>query len=178
MHEKSCYLFKMSQNSWAGSKRHCSQLGAHLLKIDNSKEFVSTNFCYNYLWSMFRKAREILGRSMLISMFYVITQLCSRHGKYIIHYFNFNYLLWKGIKFYFKINNIRSCKVAVATEVDLILIPSLRIMEGKKWLPQIALWPPHEHCGVPHTQCTKQVNVKILKQIIYNKFYGCLNIVV
>ncbi|XP_049986168.1 C-type lectin domain family 7 member A isoform X1 [Alexandromys fortis] len=39
IHEKSCYLFKMSQNSWTGSKRHCSQLGAHLLKIDNSKEF-------------------------------------------------------------------------------------------------------------------------------------------
>ncbi|KAH0506229.1 C-type lectin domain family 7 member A [Microtus ochrogaster] len=39
IHEKSCYLFKMSLNSWAGSKRHCSQLGAHLLKIDNSKEF-------------------------------------------------------------------------------------------------------------------------------------------
>ncbi|XP_040599661.1 C-type lectin domain family 7 member A isoform X3 [Mesocricetus auratus] len=41
MHDKSCYLFKMSQNSWAGSKRHCSQLGSHLLKIDNPKEFVS-----------------------------------------------------------------------------------------------------------------------------------------
>ncbi|XP_028737334.1 C-type lectin domain family 7 member A isoform X2 [Peromyscus leucopus] len=39
IHEKSCYLFKMSIDSWAGSKRHCSQLGAHLLKIDNSKEF-------------------------------------------------------------------------------------------------------------------------------------------
>ncbi|CAH7423926.1 C-type lectin domain family 7 member A-like isoform X1 [Phodopus roborovskii] len=39
VHEKSCYLFKMSQNSWAGSKRHCSQLGAHLLKIDNPREF-------------------------------------------------------------------------------------------------------------------------------------------
>ncbi|XP_005087189.1 C-type lectin domain family 7 member A isoform X2 [Mesocricetus auratus] len=39
MHDKSCYLFKMSQNSWAGSKRHCSQLGSHLLKIDNPKEF-------------------------------------------------------------------------------------------------------------------------------------------
>nr|XP_048288282.1 C-type lectin domain family 7 member A isoform X2 [Myodes glareolus] len=39
IHEKSCYLFKMSQKSWAGSKRHCSQLGAHLLKINNLKEF-------------------------------------------------------------------------------------------------------------------------------------------
>ncbi|XP_027285628.1 C-type lectin domain family 7 member A isoform X2 [Cricetulus griseus] len=39
IHEKSCYLFKTSQNSWAGSKRYCSQLGAHLLKIDNSEEF-------------------------------------------------------------------------------------------------------------------------------------------
>lgn len=87
-------------------------------------------------------------------------------------------MFWKGIKFYFKINNIRSCKVAVATKVDLILIPSLHIMEGKKRLPQIAAWPPHEHCGMPQTQYTKQVNVNILKQIIYNKFYGCLNIVV
>ncbi|XP_034368156.1 C-type lectin domain family 7 member A isoform X2 [Arvicanthis niloticus] len=39
MHGKSCYLFSFSGNSWNGSKRHCSQLGAHLLKIDNSKEF-------------------------------------------------------------------------------------------------------------------------------------------
>ncbi|KAL1790853.1 C-type lectin domain family 7 member A isoform X1 [Sigmodon hispidus] len=39
MHEKSCYLFMMSLNSWAGSRRHCSQLSAHLLKIDNLKEF-------------------------------------------------------------------------------------------------------------------------------------------
>uniref|UniRef100_A0A8C6IFZ1 C-type lectin domain family 7 member A n=1 Tax=Mus spicilegus TaxID=10103 RepID=A0A8C6IFZ1_MUSSI len=39
MHGKSCYLFSFSGNSWYGSKRHCSQLGAHLLKIDNSKEF-------------------------------------------------------------------------------------------------------------------------------------------
>lgn len=39
MHGKSCYLLTFSENSWYGSKRHCSQLGAHLLKIDNSKEF-------------------------------------------------------------------------------------------------------------------------------------------
>ncbi|XP_051011629.1 C-type lectin domain family 7 member A [Acomys russatus] len=38
-HEKSCYLFSMSQNSWYGSKRRCSKLHAHLLKIDNLKEF-------------------------------------------------------------------------------------------------------------------------------------------
>nr|XP_021510965.1 uncharacterized protein LOC110559710 isoform X3 [Meriones unguiculatus] len=39
MHEKSCYLFSMSQNSRYGSKRYCSRLSAHLLKIDNAKEF-------------------------------------------------------------------------------------------------------------------------------------------
>ncbi|XP_021047180.1 C-type lectin domain family 7 member A isoform X3 [Mus pahari] len=39
MHAKSCYLFSFSGKSWYGSKRHCSQLGAHLLKIDDSKEF-------------------------------------------------------------------------------------------------------------------------------------------
>ncbi|XP_055467810.1 C-type lectin domain family 7 member A [Psammomys obesus] len=38
-HEKSCYLFSMSQNSRYGSKRYCSRLSAHLLKIDNAKEF-------------------------------------------------------------------------------------------------------------------------------------------
>ncbi|XP_031236848.1 C-type lectin domain family 7 member A isoform X2 [Mastomys coucha] len=39
MHGKSCYLFSFSGNSWYGSKRHCSQLGAQLLKIDNAEEF-------------------------------------------------------------------------------------------------------------------------------------------
>ncbi|XP_032763250.1 C-type lectin domain family 7 member A isoform X2 [Rattus rattus] len=39
MHAKSCYLFSFSETSWYGSRSHCSQLGAHLLKIDNAKEF-------------------------------------------------------------------------------------------------------------------------------------------
>uniref|UniRef100_A0A8C2W7A8 C-type lectin domain containing 7A n=1 Tax=Chinchilla lanigera TaxID=34839 RepID=A0A8C2W7A8_CHILA len=38
-HEKSCYLFIISQDSWYGSKRRCSQLGSHLVKIDTLKEF-------------------------------------------------------------------------------------------------------------------------------------------
>ncbi|XP_013008680.1 C-type lectin domain family 7 member A isoform X1 [Cavia porcellus] len=38
-HEKSCYLFSISLDSWYGSKRRCSQLGSHLLKIDTLKEF-------------------------------------------------------------------------------------------------------------------------------------------
>uniref|UniRef100_U3BQZ7 C-type lectin domain family 7 member A n=1 Tax=Callithrix jacchus TaxID=9483 RepID=U3BQZ7_CALJA len=38
IHEKSCYLFSTSLNSWDGSKRQCSQLDSNLLKIDNSKE--------------------------------------------------------------------------------------------------------------------------------------------
>ncbi|XP_006199919.2 C-type lectin domain family 7 member A isoform X2 [Vicugna pacos] len=37
-HENSCYLFRTSLDSWDGSKRQCSQLGSHLLKIDSSKE--------------------------------------------------------------------------------------------------------------------------------------------
>ncbi|XP_072810373.1 C-type lectin domain family 7 member A isoform X3 [Vicugna pacos] len=40
-HENSCYLFRTSLDSWDGSKRQCSQLGSHLLKIDSSKELVS-----------------------------------------------------------------------------------------------------------------------------------------
>ncbi|KAM6162651.1 C-type lectin domain family 7 member A [Erethizon dorsatum] len=38
-HEKSCYLFSISLDSWHGSKRRCSQLGSHFLKIDSLKEF-------------------------------------------------------------------------------------------------------------------------------------------
>uniref|UniRef100_A0A287D1N4 C-type lectin domain-containing protein n=1 Tax=Ictidomys tridecemlineatus TaxID=43179 RepID=A0A287D1N4_ICTTR len=38
IHEKSCYLFSMSLNSWQSSKIRCSQLGSHLLKIDSSSE--------------------------------------------------------------------------------------------------------------------------------------------
>ncbi|XP_032328739.1 C-type lectin domain family 7 member A isoform X2 [Camelus ferus] len=37
-HETSCYLFRTSLDSWNGSKRQCSQLGSHLLKIDSAKE--------------------------------------------------------------------------------------------------------------------------------------------
>lgn len=76
MHGKSCYLFSFSGNSWYGSKRHCSQLGAHLLKIDNSKEFVSTYF-YNYLWFTFIWAREILALTMFISSFGITAKLFS-----------------------------------------------------------------------------------------------------
>uniref|UniRef100_A0A8C5LCN3 C-type lectin domain family 7 member A n=1 Tax=Jaculus jaculus TaxID=51337 RepID=A0A8C5LCN3_JACJA len=39
VHERSCYLFSMSLDSWNGSRRQCSQLGSSLLKIENSKEF-------------------------------------------------------------------------------------------------------------------------------------------
>ncbi|XP_004845941.1 C-type lectin domain family 7 member A isoform X2 [Heterocephalus glaber] len=39
VHEKSCYLLAISLDSWYGSKRRCSQLGSHLLKIDTLKEF-------------------------------------------------------------------------------------------------------------------------------------------
>ncbi|XP_010641870.1 C-type lectin domain family 7 member A isoform X2 [Fukomys damarensis] len=39
VHEKSCYLLILSLDSWYGSKRRCSQLGSHLLKIDTLKEF-------------------------------------------------------------------------------------------------------------------------------------------
>ncbi|KAF7482770.1 C-type lectin domain family 7 member A isoform X1 [Marmota monax] len=38
IHEKSCYLFSMSLDSWQRSKSRCSQLGSHLLKIDSSSE--------------------------------------------------------------------------------------------------------------------------------------------
>uniref|UniRef100_A0A8D2H067 C-type lectin domain containing 7A n=1 Tax=Urocitellus parryii TaxID=9999 RepID=A0A8D2H067_UROPR len=38
IHEKSCYLFRMSLDSWQRSKIRCSQLGSHLLKIDSSSE--------------------------------------------------------------------------------------------------------------------------------------------
>ncbi|XP_023565259.1 C-type lectin domain family 7 member A isoform X3 [Octodon degus] len=38
-HEKSCYHVIISQDSWHGSKRRCSQLGSHLIKIDTLKEF-------------------------------------------------------------------------------------------------------------------------------------------
>uniref|UniRef100_A0A8C6RNY8 C-type lectin domain family 7, member a n=2 Tax=Nannospalax galili TaxID=1026970 RepID=A0A8C6RNY8_NANGA len=38
MHQKSCYLFSMSLESWHTSKRRCSQLGSNLLKIDNANE--------------------------------------------------------------------------------------------------------------------------------------------
>ncbi|XP_048650835.1 C-type lectin domain family 7 member A isoform X3 [Marmota marmota marmota] len=38
IHEKSCYLFSMSLDSWQRSKIRCSQLGSHLLKIDSSSE--------------------------------------------------------------------------------------------------------------------------------------------
>ncbi|XP_026266681.2 C-type lectin domain family 7 member A isoform X2 [Urocitellus parryii] len=41
IHEKSCYLFRMSLDSWQRSKIRCSQLGSHLLKIDSSSELVS-----------------------------------------------------------------------------------------------------------------------------------------
>ncbi|XP_008576287.1 PREDICTED: C-type lectin domain family 7 member A isoform X2 [Galeopterus variegatus] len=37
-HEKSCYLFSTSLDSWNSSKRRCSQLGSNLLKIDSLKE--------------------------------------------------------------------------------------------------------------------------------------------
>ncbi|XP_023565261.1 C-type lectin domain family 7 member A isoform X5 [Octodon degus] len=40
-HEKSCYHVIISQDSWHGSKRRCSQLGSHLIKIDTLKEFIS-----------------------------------------------------------------------------------------------------------------------------------------
>ncbi|XP_023605793.1 C-type lectin domain family 7 member A isoform X1 [Myotis lucifugus] len=48
-HEKSCYLFGTSLNSWNESKRQCSQLDSYLLKIDSSKELVSVDFSYSYL---------------------------------------------------------------------------------------------------------------------------------
>nr|XP_002712930.1 C-type lectin domain family 7 member A isoform X3 [Oryctolagus cuniculus] len=38
MHETSCYLFRTSLDTWNGSKRQCSQLASHLLKIDSSEE--------------------------------------------------------------------------------------------------------------------------------------------
>ncbi|KAM9672277.1 C-type lectin domain family 7 member A isoform 1-T3 [Trichechus inunguis] len=38
IHEKSCYLFRKSQDSWDRSKGQCFQLGSSLLKIDSSKE--------------------------------------------------------------------------------------------------------------------------------------------
>uniref|UniRef100_A0A8C3WMJ1 C-type lectin domain containing 7A n=1 Tax=Catagonus wagneri TaxID=51154 RepID=A0A8C3WMJ1_9CETA len=41
-HENSCYLFSTSLDSWNGSKRQCSQLSSSLLKIDSSKELVSS----------------------------------------------------------------------------------------------------------------------------------------
>ncbi|XP_008257870.2 C-type lectin domain family 7 member A isoform X4 [Oryctolagus cuniculus] len=41
MHETSCYLFRTSLDTWNGSKRQCSQLASHLLKIDSSEELVS-----------------------------------------------------------------------------------------------------------------------------------------
>nr|XP_012610993.1 C-type lectin domain family 7 member A isoform X1 [Microcebus murinus] len=37
-HEKSCYLFRTSLDTWNRSKRQCSQLSSNLLKIDSSKE--------------------------------------------------------------------------------------------------------------------------------------------
>ncbi|XP_023404888.1 C-type lectin domain family 7 member A isoform X1 [Loxodonta africana] len=38
IHEKSCYLFRKSQDSWDKSKKQCSQQGSSLLKIDSSEE--------------------------------------------------------------------------------------------------------------------------------------------
>ncbi|XP_069346635.1 C-type lectin domain family 7 member A isoform X1 [Eulemur rufifrons] len=38
LHEKSCYLFRTSLDTWNSSKRQCSQLSSHLLNIDSSKE--------------------------------------------------------------------------------------------------------------------------------------------
>ncbi|XP_010638222.1 C-type lectin domain family 7 member A-like [Fukomys damarensis] len=39
VHEKSCYLFSLSLDSWCERKKRCSQLGSCLLKIDTLKEF-------------------------------------------------------------------------------------------------------------------------------------------
>ncbi|XP_069346637.1 C-type lectin domain family 7 member A isoform X3 [Eulemur rufifrons] len=41
LHEKSCYLFRTSLDTWNSSKRQCSQLSSHLLNIDSSKELIS-----------------------------------------------------------------------------------------------------------------------------------------
>ncbi|XP_045410304.1 C-type lectin domain family 7 member A isoform X2 [Lemur catta] len=38
LHEKSCYLFRTSLDTWNSSKRQCSQLSSNLLNIDSSKE--------------------------------------------------------------------------------------------------------------------------------------------
>ncbi|XP_003803416.1 C-type lectin domain family 7 member A isoform X1 [Otolemur garnettii] len=38
IHEKSCYLFRTSLESWKSSKIQCSQLNSNLLKIDSPKE--------------------------------------------------------------------------------------------------------------------------------------------
>nr|XP_020024277.1 C-type lectin domain family 7 member A-like [Castor canadensis] len=54
-HEKSCYLFSMSLDSWYGSKRGCSQLDSNLLKIDTSEELVSADLSCNYLSSLLRE---------------------------------------------------------------------------------------------------------------------------
>ncbi|XP_012669216.1 C-type lectin domain family 7 member A isoform X4 [Otolemur garnettii] len=40
IHEKSCYLFRTSLESWKSSKIQCSQLNSNLLKIDSPKELV------------------------------------------------------------------------------------------------------------------------------------------
>ncbi|XP_045410307.1 C-type lectin domain family 7 member A isoform X5 [Lemur catta] len=41
LHEKSCYLFRTSLDTWNSSKRQCSQLSSNLLNIDSSKELIS-----------------------------------------------------------------------------------------------------------------------------------------
>ncbi|XP_053413496.1 C-type lectin domain family 7 member A isoform X1 [Nycticebus coucang] len=38
IHEKSCYLFRTSLDSWKSSKIQCSQLNSNLLKIDSPKK--------------------------------------------------------------------------------------------------------------------------------------------
>ncbi|XP_053413499.1 C-type lectin domain family 7 member A isoform X3 [Nycticebus coucang] len=40
IHEKSCYLFRTSLDSWKSSKIQCSQLNSNLLKIDSPKKLV------------------------------------------------------------------------------------------------------------------------------------------
>ncbi|XP_040834658.1 C-type lectin domain family 7 member A [Ochotona curzoniae] len=43
MHERSCYLFSTSLDSWNESRIRCSQLDSNLLKIDSSKELQFIN---------------------------------------------------------------------------------------------------------------------------------------
>uniref|UniRef100_A0A8D2ALM5 C-type lectin domain containing 7A n=1 Tax=Sciurus vulgaris TaxID=55149 RepID=A0A8D2ALM5_SCIVU len=64
IHEKSCYLFSMSLESWQRSKIRCSQLGSNLLKIDSSKELdfigsqVSSHPDHSFWIGLSRRQRE------------------------------------------------------------------------------------------------------------------------